>query len=83
MDKNKLGRCSVNKLWPSMDRFSGYSYWFGMRNVQTKLESKKRHKLEMDSGGRISSFDYTDNDFCSGGLAAVQTRIFCFWNAKF
>jgi len=29
------------------------------------------------------SFDYTDNDFCSGGLAAVQTRIFCFWNAKF
>lgn len=71
MDKNKRGRYFVNKLPSSMDRFSCYSYRLGIRNVQAKLESKKRHELEMAVGRDFSFFDYTDNDYCSGNLAAI------------
>jgi hypothetical protein len=66
-----------------MDWLSCYSYRLGIRNIQAKPESEKRYKLEMDFGGSFSFFDYTDNDFCSGDLDAIQTRIFCLWNEEF
>ena len=66
-----------------MDRFSCYSYRLGIRNVQAKLESKKRHELEMDSGGSFSLSGHTDNDNCSGDLDTIQTGVFYLWNEEF
>lgn len=83
MDENKRGRYSINKLPPSMDRLSYYSYRLGIRNVQAKLKFKKRYKLEMDSGGSFSFFDYNDDDCRSGGLDAIQKRIFRLWDEEF